>query len=246
MGEDTLEAAIEWTIAGTTKRIRLERGAYFIGRPPGNTGLNPLKIYVFPPHASPIDTGYRDEVPVVSRLHLLLIHAGAEIIIVDHGPRGEGSKNGTIVNGRKLPPRGVYTLRPGMQARVQLTPRGPSFTITLSPEAVAEQPPARYTVVRARTSGGVGIVLLRLYARLSMLLRLASLGAPESTIRGEASVLSSPDYARAVESVGDEELRIAYESLLTLLRGDAGLEYLLNAIARLQARIEHVLGSIQL
>jgi pSer/pThr/pTyr-binding forkhead associated (FHA) protein len=87
-------------------------GSVFVGRLSGKDSyeaekrgiveVSPYSLYIFKPgefyNYMEVVDGY------VSRRHALLELKEGALLIVDHGPDGTGSKNGTFINGRRIKP----------------------------------------------------------------------------------------------------------------------------------------------
>ncbi len=136
-----------WSVGGSERRYALGGGAYFLGRLTGED-VSRLRIrspdyfgvYLFPVGASGevVHTGLRSL--LVSRRHVKLLCEVVEgrpaLYIVDHGPRGEGSRNGTCVNDRRVPACKKIRLKEGDTLR--LSALGPAFMIGVEREGVTE------------------------------------------------------------------------------------------------------------
>ena len=124
--------SIVWSVKGREERHILSDYPVFIGRlgkkPPSLGSFNPLKVYIYHEKSGKIRyTGIASI--AVSRYHVKL-EAGEEgIYLIDHGPEGKGSKNGTYLNGERLEPGERVLLRPGDS--FQLGRSGPVFTLTV-------------------------------------------------------------------------------------------------------------------
>jgi pSer/pThr/pTyr-binding forkhead associated (FHA) protein len=96
-------------------------GSVFIGRFTGNDAYEARKcgvieksyysLYIFRPgefyHYMEVEDGY------VSRRHALIELRGDGPYIIDHGPEGRGSTNGTFINGMRIEPGEPYRLNHG-------------------------------------------------------------------------------------------------------------------------------------
>jgi len=100
----------------------LERyGSVFIGRFSGEDAREARRfgvveksyysLYIFKPHEYYYSMNMEDS--LVSRRHALLEFRGDSLFIVDHGPEGKGSKNGTFVNGKRIAPGKPHQLKHG-------------------------------------------------------------------------------------------------------------------------------------
>ncbi len=120
-----------WEVSGRSLRHEVMHNELFIGRLPRGISKNvkeytPFQVYIYYPLTNEAyPTGY--ESLTVSRLHAKLVIEGSSVLIKDHGLHGEGSKNGLIVNGERLPRGGSARLSPG--STFKLGYLGPLFTL---------------------------------------------------------------------------------------------------------------------
>ena len=63
-----------------------------------------------------VDTGFNSA--WISRRHLLVERRDDGVFIIDYGPYGNGSANGTLVNGERLEPGREYRIKPGDNIRL--------------------------------------------------------------------------------------------------------------------------------
>jgi len=148
-----------WSAKGRDHEFVLKRNEYFLGRPAREDlrtlshvieNLSPFDILAYP--ATPpiskgdaVSTGFKSL--AVSRRHAKFIvmkegkHA-VKLTVIDHGPHGKGSRNGTYVNGIKLAKGERKELREGDTVRLSAT--GPTFIIGIKER--------KETVIRAPTN----------------------------------------------------------------------------------------------
>jgi len=114
--------AVYWCRGGEPAGVEAE-GGVFIGRRPDAAGSEAYNVYVLGEDLRVLGS-IGGPYPSVSRLHARVDPGpGDTIIIRDHGPHGEGSTNGTYVNGARLP-RGGEAVERGA-ALVRLSSQGP-------------------------------------------------------------------------------------------------------------------------
>ena len=136
-----------WSTGSSERRHVLGREQYFIGRLSsedvsrlGIESPDCFGVYIFPAVGGgrAVYTGLSGL--SVSRRHAKLFYEtvrGRPILhVMDHGPRGDGSKNGTYVNERKIPPSGKARLREGDV--LKLSTLGPTFIIGVEKKGVTE------------------------------------------------------------------------------------------------------------
>ena len=97
---------------GKERAHRLEPGDTVVGRV---SPIDPWRVYL-KDAGGEVDMGIED--PTVSRYHAVFHLDGDKLTVEDHGTRGEGSRNGTFVNGRRLEPRTPAPVEPGDEVRV--------------------------------------------------------------------------------------------------------------------------------
>ncbi len=155
----TANYVLMWSVKGKDREFILRRTEYFLGRPssedlraltPIIEGLSPFDVLIYP--ASPPVregevslTGFKSL--TVSRRHAKLVvrkgEKGVErLIVIDHGPTGKGSRNGTFINGAKLGRGERRELKEG--DTVRLSAAGPTFIVGIKERGE--------TVIRAPTN----------------------------------------------------------------------------------------------
>jgi len=139
-GSGSAAYALIWSVGGVSKEFVLKGRPYFIGRP-SLTDMaalakalkrrpTPLDVLIYPARpplreGDAAVTGFRSA--AVSRRHVKLVPEGGALRIVDHGPEGRGSRNGTFMNGVRLGRGEAATLREGCVLR--LASSGPTFLV---------------------------------------------------------------------------------------------------------------------
>lgn len=140
----TANYVLMWSVKGKDREFILRRIEYFLGRPssedlraltPIIEGLSPFDVLIYP--ASPPVregeaslTGFKSL--TVSRRHAKLVMEKGEkgvegLVVIDHGPTGEGSRNGTFINGARLGRGERRELKEG--DTVRLSAAGPTFIV---------------------------------------------------------------------------------------------------------------------
>jgi len=202
-----------WSIKGKDREFVLQRTEYFLGRPssedlrvltPIIKGLKPFDILIYP--ASP--PIYEGEASVtgfhsftVSRRHAKLIVEKEEkgvkrLIIVDHGPIGEGSRNGTFINGTKLEKRERRGLKEG--DTVKLSTTGPTFIVGIKESGK--------TVIRAPTKVPVELPVgvANTLIRKNLVLEFENLGDKVAVVLGSAGDhIAQGVLVKGIESLDD-------------------------------------------
>jgi len=140
----TTNYVLVWSVKGEDREFILRRTEYFLGRPssedlrtltPVVEGLSPFDVLIYPA-SPPIRegeaslTGFKSL--TVSRRHAKLLVERREgnvrkLIVIDHGPEGKGSRNGTFINGAKLKRGERRELREG--DAIRLSAAGPTFIV---------------------------------------------------------------------------------------------------------------------
>ena len=118
-----------WSFDDSDKRFVLKSDRYFLGRPDYQDleklggDFSSLDVLIFNPedYSEKEFTGFRSRV---------------ELVIRDHGSRGTGSKNGTLVNEKTLPKGGEAVVREG--DTIRLSTLGPIFLIGVQREEQTE------------------------------------------------------------------------------------------------------------
>ncbi|MCD6301638.1 MAG: FHA domain-containing protein [Staphylothermus sp.] len=135
-----------WSFDDSDKRFVLKSDRYFLGRPDYQDleklggDFSSLDVLIFNPedYSEKEFTGFRSL--VVSRRHALFYKRRngnrVELVIRDHGSRGTGSKNGTLVNEKTLPKGGEAVVREG--DTIRLSTLGPIFLIGVQREEQTE------------------------------------------------------------------------------------------------------------
>lgn len=136
-----------WSVGGGERRHALSLGEYFLGRLSaedvsrlGVGSPDYFGVYLFPAkgRGEVLHTGFCSV--SVSRRHAKLIceNVGGRpaLHVMDHGPQGKRSKNGTYVNEREVPPGRRVRLKEGDV--LKLSTLGPAFMIGAERRGVTE------------------------------------------------------------------------------------------------------------
>ncbi len=114
-----LTGILYWETGAGTRWWVIEPG-YYIGRiDPGEEipgPIDPFETYIYRPHGPVVPTGIDD--PRVSRNHVLITEHRGLLAVVDHGHRGRGSRHGTYVNDKRIPPGKPHVVSPGDRLRL--------------------------------------------------------------------------------------------------------------------------------
>lgn len=157
--------SIAWcTGAGEERSATLTRRV-FIGRHPNpGHGFDPLSVYALDAETLTVEADLGGPYPTVSRLHTLVEEEPSGALIVrDHGHTGRGSRNGTWVNGARLPTAGKLEVRDGI-AVVGLALSGPRLLAWTS----SARPGAMVTVlIELADAAGIPPCLVRVMARMA-------------------------------------------------------------------------------
>lgn len=132
--------SIAWCTGAGEERSATLSSRVFVGRHPNpGHGFDPLSVYVLNAETLAVEADLGGPYPTVSRLHALIEEGpGGALIVRDHGRGGGGSRNGTWVNGARLPTAGRLEVRGGI-AVVGLALSGPrllAWTSGAKPGAV--------------------------------------------------------------------------------------------------------------
>ena len=195
------EIILLWQAKDKLHQYKLEPGkTYYIGRPTMETlqrhpDLSPFGVYIIPedPDEKPHYTGY--DTTLVSRLdtRITITRRGDKIKIKNHGPKGTGAKNPTIINNQILAPgeEKEITLNDTGNISLELTSQGPTFTIAVReqektkirletgtpitlPKTLAEQLVKRGLVEEAVDLGDTMEIVIKPEAGDSLLVELLS------------------------------------------------------------------------
>ena len=90
---------------GRINREEVKATSFYIGRHPRpHEGIDSLGVYALDAETLEVLASIGGVYPTVSRLHALVEVYDDKIAVRDHGPYGRGSRNGTFLNGRPIPP----------------------------------------------------------------------------------------------------------------------------------------------
>ncbi len=133
-----MEAEVIWETRDGLHRYVIRPGeTVYIGRPDNSflekyPDLNPLETYIIPLDQSkkPVPTGIH--LLTISRLDtkIKITETGDTVQITNHGPRGTGAKNPTLIDGQYIPPGSTIEKPLTKSIRIDLTSIGPTFIIT--------------------------------------------------------------------------------------------------------------------
>ncbi|MEB3847214.1 MAG: FHA domain-containing protein [Desulfurococcales archaeon] len=134
-GEEPFQYFMVWQAKGELRKYLLVEGEYYLGRPmpedlPHNYDIRDrYTVYIIPVRGRPYSTDIVS--PFVSRRHLKIVVGKNNISIINHGPRGEGTKNPTYVDTINLGiKRNSLSIEECRTLYIRLGFTGPSFTIT--------------------------------------------------------------------------------------------------------------------
>ncbi len=213
-----------WSVDGVEKRHVVEEFPLFIGRLPKELSnivenYDPLGVYVYyPSGGKAYHTGVVSA--TVSRFHVKLVEKEGRVYIVDHGPEGRGSKNGTYLNGVRVRPGELVPLSPGDS--FQLGTLGPLFTFTV-------------------TSAGEELITLEekvpTLLPKNLAIKLAKVDGVQMRVYDENTAWIIP------ESIGGKEVRI--EGLIVKFRELSERERIFRTLVKLQNVVQDALECIE-
>jgi len=184
-----------WSVKGRDREFILRRSEYFLGRPSSEDlrmltsvieGLSPFDVLIYPA-TPPVRSGEASltgfKSLTVSRRHAkLIVEKGrrnvGRLVVIDHGPTGEGSRNGTFVNGAKLERGERRELKEGDTIRLSAT--GPTFIVGIKERGE--------TVIRAPTNVPVELPvgIANTLIRKGLVLEFENLGDKVVVVLGSA------------------------------------------------------------
>lgn len=244
VGEATAEAPrLLFDSEGEPRAMELREGSYYIGRltpemlSKAGAG-DPWGVYVYSQATGEVARVGTGPYYTVSRLHARINVSRGRVEVVDHGPRGEGSKNGTYVNGVKI--RGGSTrllgaswIRLGSMGPLLLYVEGGLLRLVggvpvVVPEALVtrNQPPSLYATARA----GPGEVVI--VPRPGSSFTIAGVPVVVSkTPEQEAVARTLRGLADLIAEVGFEWSELGREDKLSRLRPLRSLEAYRRALS---------------